>query len=50
MDIDRDYNVIDFMRRPLVRSITSLHQLQNIYFSLKGKEIGFKEAGSNKIC
>lgn len=43
MDIDRDYSLIDFMRRPVVKSIVSLHQLQNIYFSLKGKEIEFKE-------
>jgi hypothetical protein len=39
MDIDRDYNVICFMRRPLVKKGTSLHQLQNIYFMLKGKEL-----------
>lgn len=39
MDIDRDYNVIDFMRRPVVKRITSLHQLQNIFFSLKGQEL-----------
>ena len=43
MDIDKDYNLIDFMRRPVVKNIVSLHQLQNLYFSLKGKEIGFKE-------
>ena len=39
MDIDRDYNVIDFMRRPIVKGISSLHQLQNIFYSLKGKEL-----------
>lgn len=39
MDIDRDYNIIDFMRRPLVKKVTTLHQLQNIYFMLKGKEL-----------
>ncbi|RYF81441.1 MAG: hypothetical protein EON98_12375, partial [Chitinophagaceae bacterium] len=32
MDIDRDYNLIDFMRRPVVKNIASLHQLQNIYY------------------
>lgn len=41
MDIDRDYNILDFMRRPVVKKLTSLHQLQNIYFMLKGKEITF---------
>src|SRR5881398_2401323 len=35
LDIDPDYNIIDFMRRPLVKKISSLHQLQNIYFALK---------------
>ena len=44
MDIDKDYNILDFLRRPLVKSIVSLHQLQNIYFFLKGKEIDFKES------
>lgn len=39
MDIDRDYNVIDFMRRPIVKGISSLHQLQNIFYSLKGREL-----------
>jgi hypothetical protein len=39
MDIDSDYNVIDFMRRPIVKGISSLHQLQNIFYSLKGKEL-----------
>ncbi|MGE5520232.1 MAG: hypothetical protein ACM3VS_09930 [Candidatus Dadabacteria bacterium] len=39
MDIDVDYSVIDFMRRPVVKRITSLHQLQNIYFALKGNEL-----------
>lgn len=41
MDIDGDYNILDFMRRPLVRKVTSLHQLQNIYFLLKGRELNF---------
>ena len=39
MDIDRDYDVIDFMRRPIVKNLASLHQLQNVYFMLKGKEM-----------
>lgn len=43
MDIDGDYNVIDFMRKPLVKKVASLHQLQNIYFMLKGKELAFQE-------
>lgn len=42
MDIDGDYNVIDFMRKPIVKKITSLHQLQNIYFMLNGKELAYQ--------
>ena len=43
MDIDRDYNVIDFMRKPIVNKLESLHQLQNIFFVLKGRELIFQE-------
>jgi hypothetical protein len=39
MDIDRDYDVIDFMRKPIVKNLASLHQLQNVYFMLKGREL-----------
>lgn len=45
MDIDPDYNIIDFMRKPLVKKVTSLHQLQNVYFMLHGKELDFEENG-----
>lgn len=41
MDIDGDYSLIDFMRRPIVKKLTSLHQLQNIYYSLLGKDLDF---------
>lgn len=43
MDISPDYEVIDFMRKPILKKLTSLHQLQNIYFLLKGRELMFKE-------
>ena len=39
MDIDRDYDVIDFMRKPIIKNLASLHQLQNVYFMLKGREL-----------
>jgi len=39
MDIDSDYDVIDFMRKPVVKNLVSLHQLQNAYFMLKGREL-----------
>jgi hypothetical protein len=42
MNIDADYNIIDFMRKPVVKKLASLHQLQNIYFLLKGKELGIQ--------
>lgn len=42
LDIDSDYNVIDFMRRPLVKKVSSLHHLQNICFALKGAELDFR--------
>ncbi|HZH99970.1 MAG TPA: hypothetical protein VEX63_02420 [Flavisolibacter sp.] len=42
MDIDLDYNLIDYMRRPIVKKLHSLHQLQNLYFALKGTELVFK--------
>jgi hypothetical protein len=45
MDIDADYNLIDFMRRPIVKKITSLHQLQNIHFALKGTELPYNGKG-----
>jgi hypothetical protein len=43
LDIDRDYNVIDFMRKPIVNKLTSLHQLQNVFYTLKGRELQPKE-------
>lgn len=46
MDIDRDYNIIDFMRRPMVKKVSSLHQLQNIYFMLKGQELLFQHTAT----
>ena len=39
MDIDSDYDLIDFMRRPIIKKMVSLHQLQNVYFMLKGREL-----------
>ena len=39
MDLSADYEVIDFMRKPILKKLTSLHQLQNIYFLLKGREL-----------
>jgi hypothetical protein len=41
MNISPDYEVIDFMRKPILKRLTSLHQLQNIYYLLKGRELLF---------
>lgn len=39
MDISPDFEVIDFMRKPIIKKLVSLHQLQNVYFMLKGREL-----------
>jgi hypothetical protein len=43
MNVSPDYEVIDFMRKPILKKLTSLHQLQNIYFLLKGRELKFSK-------
>ena len=43
MNISPDYEVIDLKRKPALEKLTSLHQLQNIYFLLKGRELKFSE-------
>jgi len=43
MEINPDYDLIDFMRKPVVKKMSSLHQLQNIYFALKGNELKFSK-------
>lgn len=40
-DIDADYNLIDFLRRPIVKKISTLHQLQNLFYAIKGIELSF---------
>jgi hypothetical protein len=44
MNISPDYEVIDFMRKPILKKLVSLHQLQNIYSMLKGRELQFEGA------
>ena len=50
MNIDTDYNLIDFMRKTVVKKIASLHQLQNIYFLLKGKELTVHSATGTALA
>ena len=33
-----------FMRKPVVKRVTSLHHLQNIYYMMNGKDLVFNEA------
>jgi hypothetical protein len=41
MELDRDFNVVDFMRRPILKEVKSLHKLQNLYYALLGRELAF---------
>jgi hypothetical protein len=43
MNISPDYEVIDFMRKPILKKLLWLHQLQNVYFMLKGRELKFNK-------
>jgi len=49
MNINPDYEVIDFMRKPILKKLTSLHHLQNVYFMLKGRELKFNKAASEPV-
>ena len=39
MELDQDFNVVDFLRRPILKEVKSMHGLQNLYFALLGKEL-----------
>lgn len=39
MEIDPDFWVLDFSHRRIGVELKGLHQLQNLYFTLKGKEL-----------
>lgn len=41
LELDREFNVVDFMRRPLLKEVKSMHELQNLYYALLGKELVF---------
>ena len=47
MDISSDYEVIDFMRKTIIKKMTSLHQLQNVYFMLKGRELNWNSMANS---
>jgi len=44
MELDRDYSVVDFLRRPLLKEVKYMHSLQNLYYALLGKELNFVPA------
>lgn len=44
MELDRDFNVVDFLRRPVLKEVKSMHGLQNLYYALLGKELAFAPA------
>ena len=46
MELDRDFNVVDYMRRPLLKEVKSLHGLQNLYYALLGKELNLAPASA----
>jgi len=41
MELDRDFSVVDFLRRPILKEVKSMHRLQNLYHALLGKELTF---------
>lgn len=49
LELDRDYNVRDFGHRFIGVQLKSLHQLQNLFFQLKGIELQRKEMGVKKL-
>jgi hypothetical protein len=42
LEMDQDYNVKDFGHRDMNIRLTTLHQLQNLLYDLKGVEIDFE--------
>ncbi len=47
MQMNTDYEVCDFGKRSLGVQLTSLHQLQNLFFMLIGKDISIPNMGSS---
>jgi hypothetical protein len=39
MELNRDFEVLDFSHKEIGVELKSLHQLQNLYFLMKGKEL-----------
>ncbi|ANE50929.1 hypothetical protein [Flavisolibacter tropicus] len=42
MELDREFNVVDFMRRPLLKEVKSMHRLQNLYHALLDRELALE--------
>ena len=41
IELDNDYFPLDFSHHPIVRNLTCIHQLQNLFFSIQGQELEF---------
>lgn len=39
MELSREYSALDFSHRPILKELEHLHQLQNLYYTLKRKEL-----------
>jgi hypothetical protein len=39
LELDRDYTALDFAHRPIIKEMKHLHRLQNLYYTLRDKEL-----------
>lgn len=39
IELDRDYSAMDFGHRPIVKNIQHLHVLQNLFYTIQGREL-----------
>jgi hypothetical protein len=49
MELDRDFWVLNFSHQRIGVELKSLHQLQNLYFFLKGKELEMSVSMENRL-
>lgn len=43
IELDRDYTAMDFSHRPILKNMSSLHDLQNLFYTIRGEELLLKE-------
>jgi hypothetical protein len=39
IELDRDYNALDFSHRPILKNIKHFHILQNLFYTIQGEEL-----------